>query len=264
MPVALFVSPHLDDAVFSAGGTLALLARAPGWEVAVWTVFTASVPDPRGFALRCQTDKGIPAERDYMALRRAEDHVAAVTLGADPNVWPHGPFAEAPHRGYDSPADLFAGERPGDNVWQDVAGELRRTRIRLRPDFVFAPQGLGNHVDHLQVIRAVLASGDLATRTLWWRDTPYVLREPDAQPSARLPNGLAERVVVLPADVFKRKAKAACAYTSQLAFQFGDRRATLQKLLDFHRRESVAGGLGEDGFAERFLAPAGLDFPNLE
>ena len=36
------VSPHLDDAVFSAGGTLARLAAA-GHEVTVVTVFTGSV-----------------------------------------------------------------------------------------------------------------------------------------------------------------------------------------------------------------------------
>ena len=60
MPLALALSPHLDDAAFSCGGTLAALA-AEGWEVAVATLFTASVEAPTGFALACQTDKGLPA-----------------------------------------------------------------------------------------------------------------------------------------------------------------------------------------------------------
>ena len=80
-PRVVAVSPHLDDAAFSAGALLAGLAAA-GADVCVVTVFTASVPEPRGFALACQTDKGIAPEVDYMALRRAEDDAAVAALGA--------------------------------------------------------------------------------------------------------------------------------------------------------------------------------------
>ncbi len=76
MPTALALSPHLDDAVFSAGGLLASLA-AQGWRVVMATTFTQSVPDPKGFALACQLDKGLGPEVDYMALRRDEDRAAA-------------------------------------------------------------------------------------------------------------------------------------------------------------------------------------------
>lgn len=260
MPTALFVSPHLDDAVFSAGGTLALLAREPGWEVAVWTVFTASVPAPRGFALRCQTDKGIPPDVDYLALRRAEDHAAAVALGTNPTHWRHGPFPEAPHRGYRSPAELFAGEKSDDAIWQPVAHALRALADELRPTTVFAPQGLGNHVDHLQVIRAVCAVTALAGHVAWWRDTPYALREPSAKPAASLlPSGLRERVVALPDGALTAKIAASAAYTSQIGFQFGGPDALREKLTDFHRREAEG-----TTFAERFLAPPGLALPLWE
>jgi hypothetical protein len=70
MPTALALSPHLDDAAFSCGGLLHALGAA-GWDVATVTVFTASVADPTGFALACQTDKGLGPEVDYMDLRRA-------------------------------------------------------------------------------------------------------------------------------------------------------------------------------------------------
>ena len=95
MPTALAISPHLDDAVFSAGGALARYAR-DGWRVVVATVFTASVQNPSGFALACQMDKGLSAEIDYMALRREEDAAACRVIGAVP-AWL--PFPEAPHRG---------------------------------------------------------------------------------------------------------------------------------------------------------------------
>jgi hypothetical protein len=96
--IALALSPHLDDAAFSCGGTLARLAEA-GWRVVVATLFTRSVPDPTGFALACQLDKGLGPEVDYMALRRAEDRDAMRALGAEAR-WLDLP--EAPHRRYGS------------------------------------------------------------------------------------------------------------------------------------------------------------------
>ncbi|WP_207955961.1 PIG-L deacetylase family protein [Rubrobacter marinus] len=98
-PTALFVSPHLDDVAFSCGGALALLARE-GWRTVLATVFTRSVPDPTGFALACQTDKGLPPEVDYMALRREEDREAARRLGAGSTS------------GWISPRPLTAGTAP--------------------------------------------------------------------------------------------------------------------------------------------------------
>ncbi|MCZ2810565.1 PIG-L family deacetylase [Modestobacter sp. VKM Ac-2979] len=203
----LAVSPHLDDAAFSAGGTLAALAEA-GHEVTVLTCFTRSVPDPTGFALACQLDKGLGPDVDYLALRRAENAAATAVLGVTAVDLD---LPEAPHRGYTSAADLFAGVHPGDDVWREVAGQL----TGLDADLWLAPQALGAHVDHLQVLRAVAA---LDRPTLWWRDSPYVLRRPDAVPGAALPGGLSP--VQLP-QLPDRRADACACYRSQLGFQFG-------------------------------------------
>ena len=131
----LALSPHLDDAAFSAGGTLARLARA-GHAVTVATVFTESVSRPAGFALRCQTDKGLAPDADYMAIRRAEDLAACARLGAEAL---HLDLPEAPHRGYDSPEALFAGVHSADrHTWRDVLTALRALvsarAARARPD----------------------------------------------------------------------------------------------------------------------------------
>ncbi|RFU23067.1 PIG-L deacetylase family protein [Geodermatophilus marinus] len=207
----LAVSPHLDDAAFSVGGTLAALADA-GHEVTVVTCLTASVPDPAGFALACQLDKGLPADADYMALRRAEDAAAMAALGAVPVHWD---LPEAPHRGYGSAADLFAGVRGDDDLWRELAARLAALEAELGADLVLAPQALGGHVDHLQVLRAVAARD---RPVLWWRDSPYVLRDPAAVPGPHLPGGLAP--VRLPQGPERRAAACAC-YGTQLGFQFG-------------------------------------------
>lgn len=203
----LAVSPHLDDAVFSAGGVLARLADA-GHEVSVVTCFTATVPGPTGFALACQTDKGFGPDVDYMALRRAEDAAAVAVLGA---TAVHLPLSEAPHRRYGSAPELLAGVRTDDEVWREVVALLEP----LEADVLLAPQGLGGHVDHLQVVRAVVALG---RPTGWWRDAPYVLRAPSAPPAPDLPGGLAE--LRLPQDAWRR-AEACARYASQLGYQFG-------------------------------------------
>ena len=96
MPTALVLSPHLDDAAFSCGGTVAQLADA-GWRSVMVTAFTATVLPATGFALACQLDKGLGPEVDYMALRREEDRAAAVILGVADLRWLDLP--EAPHRG---------------------------------------------------------------------------------------------------------------------------------------------------------------------
>jgi LmbE family N-acetylglucosaminyl deacetylase len=213
------ISPHLDDAAFSVGATLASLADA-GHEVTVVTCFTRSMPEPTGFALACQTDKGLGPEVDYMAIRRAEDKAAMAVLGAAPL---HFDLPEAPHRGYSSATELFAGPHPGDEVWRELASALHE----LSGDLWLAPQGLGGHVDHLQVLRTMVRS----TRpTLWWRDSPYVLRDPAARPGRELPSGLSE--CELPQDRDHRADACAC-YVTQLGFQFGGADQMRAALADF-------------------------------
>ena len=239
MPSALFLSPHLDDVAFSCGGTLAKLAAA-GWRCVLATAFTRSVPNPAGFALKCQTDKGLSPEADYLAVRRAEDAEFARIVGAAEVLWLD--FPEAPHRGYESPAELFAGVKPKDDLADDLAGRVRDLWRRVRPGLTFAPQGLGNHADHLQLIAAVTRTlpGDAVT---WYRDTPYALREPAGAPEAcgyAVPLG----------ESLAAKLDGCAAYRTQLDFQFGGEAAMRAALAAFAWREGQAAG--HDGPAERF------------
>ncbi|CAL9332930.1 hypothetical protein SUDANB6_00109 [Streptomyces sp. enrichment culture] len=234
---AVAVSPHLDDAVFSAGGVLALLVRT-GWRVRVVTCFTASVGDPCPFALSTQLDKGLPAEVDYMALRRSEDRAAQRRLGALAPV--HLPLPEAPHRGYGSPPELFTPPRPDDVV----ETELRRLlRPHLAPaDLVLAPQAIGGHVDHLLTARAAAATSP-SSRIAWWRDLPYAARTPPSGTGSRC--GVfegREEVTVDIGAVLADKIAAARCYTTQLGFQFGGPRETGEVLSSVARREALRTG----------------------
>ena len=217
MPTALAVSPHLDDAAFSCGGTLARLAAA-GWRVVVATAFTRSVARPTGFALACQTDKGLGPDVDYMAVRRVEDGAALAALRAEP-VWLD--LAEAPHRGYGSAAELFGPLGTDDEAGPDVLRLVAAQVEALEPDLILAPQAIGGHVDHVQVVRALEA---LSPRqpVLWWRDFPYVSRDAEpAEPFRVMMEGRAEIGVVLDGAASAAKREACRAYGTQLGFQFG-------------------------------------------
>ena len=234
---ALVMSPHLDDAAFSCGGTMAMLADA-GWRVVMVTAFTRSVLPVEGFALACVLDKGLPGTVDYMALRRAEDEVAAGLLGVEAR-WLD--MLEAPHRGYESAPALFGPAVAGDDAWRELAGHVRALLRELQPALVLAPQGLGSHIDHRQMIRAVREAG--AERVGWYRDTPYAIRNAAALPDPAL-QGLAG-VMVNVGPGLERKVAASCAYESQVGFQFGSAAAAAVALRAFSASEGQGGVQGE-------------------
>ena len=246
MPAALFVSPHLDDAVFSCGGLAALLADA-GWHTVLATAFTRSVVPATGFALACQLDKGLPPDADYMARRREEDARAAAILGFGAVRWLD--LLEAPHRGYGTAAELFGALHPADDIAHLVTAQLQALDAEFSPSLVLAPQGLGRHVDHLQVIAAVLGAFPNG-RTAFYRDTPYAIRDPGAQPVAGIPAGPAH---ILPIGAaLDRKIAAAQAYVTQIGFQFGGAAALAEALRHFAAQE----GAGQP--AERFQGCLGF------
>ena len=228
MRTVLAISPHLDDAIFSAGALLWTL-RKRGWRVAVVTVFTGNVEQPSGFALACQLDKGLAPEIDYMALRRDEDLRACAELDAEAR---HLPLLEAPHRGYHNAAALFDKVLPGDPAEGQVREEFGAMLADIQPDVVLAPLAIGGHVDHVIVRRAVEAIGGL--RRLWlWEDWPYVDR-----------SGSRERVKArclrFSAEARAAKMRACACYVSQLGFQFGGVEA-LEARLSNQREEWFAG-----------------------
>ncbi|NAZ85288.1 PIG-L deacetylase family protein [Kineococcus indalonis] len=219
----LAVSPHLDDAAFSAGGLLAGLAAA-GADVLVVTVHTGSVARPTGFALACQTDKGLAPDVDYMALRRAEDEAAMAALGVRGH---HLPLLEAPHRGYTSAAALFgpvvAGDEDGPRAVEDAVEEVLEERFAGAVDLLLGPQALGDHVDHRHVRAALDALAHRRHLPLArWADTPYVLR-----PGADAPAGAPRRPWE---GELEAKVAACAAYATQLGFQFDGEAAMARAL----------------------------------
>jgi len=143
------LSPHLDDAVLSLGAQIARRARA-GDRVEVWTAFTRA-PAPQSVPRRLRPFA------DYDA-RIAEDDRALDLLGAGrrrldlpERIW-RPPPARGLRAAFRTPAEPTGFSQLGRLA--DLAAQaFARPGVQ-----VLAPLGIGNHVDHVEVAVAVLAT----------------------------------------------------------------------------------------------------------
>jgi LmbE family N-acetylglucosaminyl deacetylase len=154
--LTLVISPHLDDAVLSVGGAMATWSAA-GERVVVATVFTDGPP----------LDAVPPSMRalaDY-EVRRAEDADACAAVGAEVRWLGH--VERAFRRPFLTTRDCFTtrSDRAQFTALPAVATSLAALDA-LAPDRILIPLGVGNHVDHVEVLLAAtewaLARG--------WRD----------------------------------------------------------------------------------------------
>jgi LmbE family N-acetylglucosaminyl deacetylase len=190
----LFISPHLDDAILSAGGLIGYLA--PKTSVTLATVFTQASDRPYTyFARGLLKSWGQSDAREAYRCRRREDRelcerisVRSLHLGYVDAAWrktvPSGRLARSLSRFLPEMVHLY----PGPLVIGRVSRRDGALRNRLRRELeqlarqgqiVFCPSALGLHVDHLITREAVL---NVRTDAILWADFPYVMQ---SRPSAR-------------------------------------------------------------------------------
>jgi len=172
-PGLVVLSPHLDDAVLSCGGRIAHVVAA-GARVRVVTVFTRDEPEepPSELARDLRRWWKLPAG-EVMRRRRAEDEAACHQLGAEPI---HLDLPEAPYRldddGRARYADLralFGEVHPGDAALVTLLAE-KLAAGEWADDEMIGPLGVGNHVDH-QIVRRALERARPGARL--YEEFPY-------------------------------------------------------------------------------------------
>lgn len=94
------VSPHLDDAVFSLGATIASASRS-GSRIEVLTVFGCD-PSSRGPANGWDARGGFATEGEAATARREEDRAACRLVGAEPHWLPFRGGGYTPHKDIDA------------------------------------------------------------------------------------------------------------------------------------------------------------------
>ena len=140
--ITLVLSPHLDDAVLSCAGYLGCHKSV------IATVFTEGDPS-------------------YEA-RRQEDLEAARIIGARAR---HLGFKDAPFRSvlYSNFVGIIGG---GFKPLLRLEKALAQLLDEFDPEFVLAPLGVGNHIDH-RLLRYAATKLVRPERLLYYEDRPY-------------------------------------------------------------------------------------------
>ncbi len=241
----VFLSPHLDDAVLSCGGTIARLS-SEGHRVLVVTVFAQG---KRG-ALSPFARRHLriwDAQEDAMRLRQQEDREALALLGAE--AW-HGQYADAPFRRhpvdgrwlYTSDKTLFGLPDPSEGDFPHrIAGEVSTILVQP-PKFIYVPLGLGRHVDHVHVAAAGHILARAGYPVLWYEEYPYA-----AQMQRRSRPGWHALISRVREQDVERKMQAILRYRSQIPSLFGHPKEVARRVGDYMRSVS-----GYGYYAERF------------
>jgi LmbE family N-acetylglucosaminyl deacetylase len=221
----LVLSPHLDDAALSCGGLIARRA-ALGEPVLVVNVCSGS-PPPGGpfspFAAFQHTRWELPAD-EAVALRRAEDGSALGILGADRLQLG---LLDAIYRmpeAYVDDATLFGPVAEADSLATVVLPALEALVAHFPDAVVYAPLGVGNHVDHQATFQVAAALADAGANIRFYEDFPYAARPGAVE--ARLAQ-IGDTLPLRPAaegfdSEIGRKIASVAAYASQIATLFGD------------------------------------------
>lgn len=175
----IYLSPHYDDASLSCGGAIHQQVQAGQ---AVLAVTICAAPPPSGeplspFAEWLHRTWGNPA--DVIATREAEDRASLAILGAD---YLRLNFNDCIYRGhpergqwfYTHAADLFGSIHPDDLPLVSKIVEALLELIPAEPDMlIYAPLGVGHHVDHRLVHAAAWQLHRQGWAIAFYEDYPY-------------------------------------------------------------------------------------------
>ena len=169
------------------------------------------------------------------------------------------------HRGYADDDALLGPPDPGDEPPIEI---LRREILRLEPQQVYFPLGVGGHVDHrlcrdaaLELLAEgrswVMPGPDLAALSSFYEDFPYAWwngfsgAADIAQMDIDLPVGLTlEARYSDISDQLERKGAGLRLYVDQVQRLFDDDQAMLDAIAGYAARVALAGGVSS-GAAER-------------
>lgn len=245
----IYISPHLDDVALSCGGRIWQQTQAGEGVLAV-TVFAGergvdATLSPFAAELHALWELGA----DAPTARRKEDAEALACLEADGLYWP---YLDCIYRWVDdgfpyaSEEALFGEVHPAEEA---LVAELA-ARVADLPleqgGVLYAPMGIGRHVDHQVVHRAV---GRIAHQVVYYEDYPYAGDQQMVQETVGDAEWQAE-LVMLSAEALEARVAAIACYGSQLiTLGWADAAEMAEAVRAF------AAGAGEGVPAERYWRP---------
>ena len=182
----IYVSPHLDDAVLSCGGTIYTQAHA-GDRVLVVTLFAGSPPDDSLTPFALELKERWKSEGDPGAVRRKEDIQATRTLGAEAL---HLDFLDCVYRQgtnvvertrngqrteplYPTEESIFGDVHSQESEFDATLLSALQRPGSLRDAHIYAPLAAGHHVDHLLIRSVGVRLLRLGAQLWFYEDYPY-------------------------------------------------------------------------------------------
>ena len=235
----IYFQPHFDDAVLSCGGTIALQV-ATGQRVLLVTVF-GGIPSAESqlssYASQVLRQMGLgTGGAEATRRRRAEDEAAAGFLETD--VF-RLDYLDAIYRGlpafYQSEESLFGQVNAGDqSLDEDLAAVFMNVHERAPLATLYAPMGIGHHVDHQLCCSAADRLTQQKLNVKFYEDFPYVARSAGALEVRQQELSLnMEPELVEISGVSDRKEEAISMYVSQVPSLFGSRERLHQMLTEY-------------------------------
>lgn len=226
----IYLSPHLDDAVLSAGGLIFEQTQS-GTPVQIWTFMCGYAPTGAvsPFAEELHKQWGFVDAEETTRMRREEDRRAAAAVGASVQ---HFDFLDCIYRRSASGEWLYSEiaipPRPEDADIPKRIAEAISAQLQL-DDVLVAQLSVGSHVDHVLVRQAA----ELLERPLVYDiDIPYMLYKPDEFVPKSV--GMSESTYFISEAGLRAWQDAVLEYKSQLPV-LGEALSTPEKA-----RESIA------------------------
>lgn len=222
----IYFQPHFDDAVLSCGGSIGL-QTATGNRVLVVTVFGGIPADGlriSPFASQTLQKMGLStAAAESVRQRRMEDQAAVESLGAD--VF-RLDYLDAIFRGdpayYQGDDALFGSVNPADlSLDEELANTFLAIHERAPLAALYAPLGVGHHVDHQLCCSAADRLAQRKVNVKFYEDFPYVTNSGALAARQRELSITMEAEMVEISGILRRKEEAIALYRSQVPGLFG-------------------------------------------
>jgi LmbE family N-acetylglucosaminyl deacetylase len=174
----IYISPHLDDAIFSAGGLIYEQTQI-GTLVEIWTIMSGfpGHVELSPFAKRIHQKWGTNSSHETIQIRRIENENAANIVGAKNRYLD---FIDSLYRLGQNKQPLYTNSfsplhKEDSDFPHKIASEI--SKFLLPGDILICPLALGGHIDHVIVREAIKLLG---LSPFYMPDIPYLLDNPYA------------------------------------------------------------------------------------
>lgn len=234
----IYFQPHFDDAALSAGGSIRL-QTGTGQRVLVVTVFGGtprSAAQLSSLASQNHQRMGFGTDAAEAVRRRGEEDQAAAEILAADTLWLDS--LDALYRGspatYQSEEALFGSVSAADLALDEqLAGVFFNVAERAPLAALYAPLGIGHHIDHQLCCSAADRLAQRKLNVKFYEDFPYV-RRGDALESRQRELGIPmEPELVEISGTIRAKEEAIARYTSQIPMLFGSEEQMVAAVEDY-------------------------------